>query len=70
MQFYPLRTDWGHFNPEGYRLFAFSLIEAMVEHRQRSGDPIALEELDPHYRRLARVNALVATLRRLNPEYR
>lgn len=67
LQFYPLRTVWGHFNPEGYRLFAYSLIDAMVERRQRSADPIALEELDPDYRRLAKVNALVAALRRLNP---
>src|SRR6185295_12149866 len=67
LQFYPLRTGWGHFNPEGYRLFAYSLIDAMVERRQLSADPIALEELDPGNRRLARVNALVAALRRLNP---
>jgi hypothetical protein len=67
MQFYPLRTAWGHFNAEGYRLFAHSLIDAMIERRQRSGDPIALEEIDPDYRRLARVNALLAALRRLNP---
>ena len=67
LQFYPLRTGWGHFNPEGYRLFAYSLIDAMVERRQLSADPIALEELDPGNRRLAKVNALVAALRRLNP---
>ena len=67
LQFYPLRAAWGHFNPEGYRLFAYSLIDAMVERRQRSADPIALEELDPDNRRLAKVNALVAALRRLNP---
>ena len=67
LQFYPLRAAWGHFNPEGYRLFAYSLIDAMVEHRQRSADPIALEELDPGNRRLAKVNALVAALRRLDP---
>jgi hypothetical protein len=62
-----LRTAWGHFNPEGYRLFAHSLIDALIEHRQEAADPIALEELDPDYRRLIRVNALMAALRRLNP---
>lgn len=67
MQFYPLRSAWGHFNAEGYRLFAYSLIDALIERRQRSGDPIALEEIDPDYRRLARVNALLAALRGLNP---
>jgi hypothetical protein len=67
MQFFPLRTNWGHFNQEGYRLFAHSLIEAMIEHRQRLGDPLPLEELDRHNRRLARVNSLISALRRLNP---
>lgn len=67
LQFYPSRTGWGHFNAEGYKLFAYSLIDAMIEHRQQSADPIALEELDPEYRRLTRVNALMAALRRLNP---
>jgi hypothetical protein len=67
MQFYPLRTAWGHFNPEGYRLFAHSLIDAMIERRQRSAEPIALEQIDPGYRRLARVNALIAALHGLNP---
>jgi len=67
LQFYPLRESWGHFNPEGYKLFANSLIDAMVEHRRKAGDPVALEQLDAKYDRLSRVNALLAVLRSVRP---
>ena len=67
LQFYPLRNAYGHFNPEGYRVVAFDMIQNLITQRQKSGKPIALEELDPEYRKLARINAELAALRRLNP---